>query len=259
MNWTVTKQRLSILIGMISLAIALAFTPPAFADTAAPVEPDTNPARTLLQTAYDRRYTWNETFPGYEAEVAVKYQGSYIQGSVRLMPNLQAATKNIVDKTIRQVTLAQMQMVASQLQHTTFEDVHGQFQFQLLNTEGGVSEIEETKGDLSARYRVKDQEMIQVDRTLEDMTVQIKTIDSLKTPEGYLQTHFQATFRDPKNQEILEQDDIRDEYEKVGGYYLLTKREIRRGNGEDWVSQLYPDTTLRFSNFQLLPQDAPAA
>jgi hypothetical protein len=76
----------------------------------------------------------------------------------------------------------------------------------------------------------------------------------LKDPQGYLQTHFQATFRDSKTNELVEQDDIRDSYEKVGGYYLLAKREIRRGdNVEGLLSQLYPDTTLRFSNFQLLP------
>jgi hypothetical protein len=254
MNWIAIKRRLSVLIGIVSLTIALAFPPLAAADPL--IEPATNPAKILLQTAYDRRYTWNEAFPGYEAEVAVKYQGSYIQGSVRLLPDLNAATKDIIDKNIRQVTLAQMQMAASQLQHTTFEEMHGQFDFKLLKNEDGVAEIEETKDDLSARYRVKDQEMIQVDRNLGEMTVQIKTIDSLKTPAGYLQTHFQATFRDLKTKEILEQDDIRDEFQKVGDYYLLAKREIRRGDGETWVSKLYPDTTLRFSNFRLLPQES---
>jgi Protein of unknown function (DUF3386) len=254
MNRTTIGQKMVMLLVMLGMAITLAFTPPVVADPL--VEPEINPAEVLLQTAYDRRYTWNEAFPGYEAEVAVKYQDSYIQGSVRLFPDLNTATKDIIDKNIRQVTLAQMQMTASQLQHTTFEEMHGQFEFKLIKNEEGLAEIEETKDDLSARYLVKDEEIIQVDRNLGEMTVQIRTIDSLKTPEGYLQTHFQATFRNPKTEEILEQDDIRDEFQKVGDYYLLAKREIRRGDGENWVSKLYPDTTLRFSTFQLLPQES---
>ena len=98
--------------------------------------------------------------------------------------------------------------------------------------------------------------MVQVNRNIGEFTVEIKTLDSLKTNGGYLQTHFQAIFRDAKTAELIEQDDIRDSYEKVGTYYLLAKREIRRGNAEGWLSRLYPDTTLRFSNFQLLPAES---
>jgi Protein of unknown function (DUF3386) len=253
MRWTAIGRRVVMMIVMIGIVLSLSIAPAA-ADPL--VEPEISPAKTLLQTAYDRRYTWNEDFPGYEAEVAVKYQDTYVQGSVLLLPTLQTAAKNVIDKTIREVILAQVQMVASQLQRTTFEEMHGQYEFALLNHENGITEIEETKDDLSARYKVKDEEMIQVDRNLGEMTIQIKTLDSLKTPEGYLQTHFQATFRDPKTEEILEQDDIRDSYDKVGDYYLLAKREIRRGNPDNLLSKLYPDTTLRFSNFQLLPVEA---
>jgi hypothetical protein len=218
------------------------------------VDADAAIAKTLLQTAYDNRYTWNQDFPGYLAEVAVRYQDTYVQGAVLIEPTLQVATQHIVDKDIRQVITAQLQMMSTQLQPTTFEAMHGQYQFSLIRNGDKTAEIEETKDDLSARYIVKNNEIIQVNRNIGEYVIEIKTIDSLKDPEGYLQSHFQATFRDAKTNELVEQDDIRDSYEKVGGYYLLAKREIRRGdNVEGLLSQLYPDTTLRFSNFQLLP------
>jgi len=149
--------------------------------------------------------------------------------------------------------MAQVQMAATQLHSATFNEMHEQSQFALISNEANTAEIEETKDENSDRYIVKDQEMVQVNRNIGEFTVEIKTLDSLKTNGGYLQTHFQAIFRDAKTAELIEQDDIRDSYEQVGNYYLLAKREIRRGNAEGWLSRLYPDTTLRFSNFHLLP------
>jgi Protein of unknown function (DUF3386) len=222
--------------------------------------PDAAIAKTLLQTAYDNRYTWDKAFPGYLAEVTVRYQSTYVQGAVLVEPTLQVATQHIIDKEIRQVITAQLQMTASQLQPTTFESMHGQSKFSLLRNEDNTAEIEEKKDDLSARYIVKNSEIMQVNRDIGKYIIEIKTIDSMKAPEGYLQTHFQATFRDSKTAEIAEQDDIRDSYEKVGSYYLLAKREIRRGgNADGLLSQLYPDTTLRFTNFQLLPEATDSA
>lgn len=253
MNWQRVQQKIG--IGLLSVVVAIALLTLGALPSAAAESPNpqSETAKTLLKTAYDNRYTWDEAFPGYQAEVAVRYQDTYVQGSVLLDANLQVATQNVIDQEIRQVIMAQVQMAATQLQPVTFDEMHGQYQFALISNEGNTAEIEETQNGSSDRYIVKDQEMVQVNRNIGEFTVEIKTLDSLKTTEGYLQTHFQALFRDAKTAELVEQDDIRDSYEKVGNYYLLAKREIRRGNAVGWLSRLYPDTTLRFSNFQLLP------
>ncbi len=252
MNWKRMQQRIGLGLGRIIVAIVLLTL--SISPSIAAESPQTQAdARTLLKTAYENRYTWDTAFPGYQAEVAVRYQDTYVQGAVMLNAELQVATQNVIDQDIRQVIMAQLQMVATQLHSTTFDEMHGQYQFALVNNEGSTAEIEETKDENSARYIVKDQAIVQVNRNIGEFTVEIKTLDSSKTNEGYLQTHFQAIFRGAKTAELIEQDDIRDSYEKVGNYYLLAKREIRRGNAEGWLSQLYPDTTLRFSNFQLLP------
>jgi Protein of unknown function (DUF3386) len=241
-------------IGLFTVGINSAIAAPENTASETSADPQAAIAKTLLQTAYDKRYTWDEKFPGYLAEVAVRYQNTYAQGAVLVEPTLQVATQSISDKEIREVISAQLQMTATQLQPTTFEAMHGQYEFALLSKAGNTAEIEEKKDESSARYIVKNEEMMQVNRNLGEYAIEIKTIDSLKTPEGYLQTHFQATFSDSKTAAIVEQDDIRDTYEKVGDYYLLSKREIRRGEqAAGLLSQLYPDTTLRFSNFQLLP------
>jgi Protein of unknown function (DUF3386) len=254
MNWKRIQQRIG--LGLLSMIVAIALLSLGALPSVAAESPNpqSDTARTLLKTAYDNRYTWDKDFPGYQAEVAVRYQDTSVQGSVLLDANLQVATQNVIDPEIRQAIMAQVQMAATQLHATTFDEMHGQYQFALISNEGNTAEIEETNLESSDRYLVKDQEMVQVKRNIGELIIEIKTLDSVKVTGGYLQTHFQAIFRDAKTAELIEQDDIRDSYEQVGNYYLLAKREIRRGNAESWLSRLYPDTTLRFSNFQLLPK-----
>lgn len=252
MNWKRIQQSIRLALVSVMVAIAFLINSVSPSDAALLPDPQADTARTLLKTAYDSRYTWDKAFPGYQAEVAVRYQDTYVQGSVLLDANLQVATKNVIDKDIRQVIMAQLQMAATQLHPTTFDEMHGQYKLTLISNEDNTAEIKEAQDESSAQYIVKNQEIVQVNRNVGEFTVEIKTLDSLKTTVGYLQTHFQAIFRDAKTAELVEQDDIRDSYEKVGNYYLLAKREICRGNAEGWLSQLYPDTTMRFSNFQLL-------
>jgi len=253
MIWKRIQQRIGLGVMSVVVAIALLTLGALPSIAAESPDPQSGTAKTLLKTAYDNRYTWDEAFPGYQAEVAVRYQDTSVQGSVLLDANLQVATQNVVAPEIRQVIMAQVQMAATQLHATTFDEMHGQQQFALISNEGNNAEIEETTPESSDRYIVKDQEIVQVDRNIGEFIVEIKTLDSLKTTEGYLQSHFQAIFRDAKTAELIEQNDIRDSYEKVGNYYLLAKREIRRGNAGSWLTQIYPDTILRFSNFHLLP------
>ncbi|MCU0569259.1 MAG: DUF3386 domain-containing protein [Oculatellaceae cyanobacterium Prado106] len=234
----------------------------------------TEEAKALFKTAYDRRYTWDENFPGYEADVAVKYKDSYVQGFVRLMPDFQVATKNIPNYEVYQMIAAQLQMSATQMIPASFEDMHGASQFAQVPTppsaaiiiqetaqetaqQMGQEMAEEMGQPANARYQIKNQEIVQVNRDLGEVSIEVKTLHSMKLPEGYLLNHFQVIFRDPKTAEILEQDDVQDQYQKVGAYYLLSKREIRHGASDRLQDKLYAGTTLRFSNFRFLtPEEA---
>ncbi|MFM5886817.1 MAG: DUF3386 family protein, partial [Dolichospermum sp.] len=44
-------------------------------------------AETLFQTAYESRYTWNENFPGYTANVQLIQEGEVYTGKVQVDPS----------------------------------------------------------------------------------------------------------------------------------------------------------------------------
>lgn len=206
-------------------------------------------AEALFREAYANRYTWNEAFPGYEADVAIQQGGNSYAGKASLMADFAVAVQSIPDKDIQQVIVAQLQMSATHLQRVEFNALHQDHQFELTGfDQDGSAKIQEVGDQTDSHYRVKQQQIRQVNRVLGNFAVEVNTVEAQQTSDGYLTTHFQVIFRDAKTGEVVEQDDIQDVYSKVTGYYILAEREIRVG-----LENLAPiaDTTIQFSNIQL--------
>lgn len=174
------------------------------------------------------------------------------EGEAHLLPNYAVTVQNSGSDNLRQIVAAQLQMTATHLTRSPFEQFHAHSQFeQTGQDETGAVRIEELGDQTDSYYKVKDQQIVQVNRTLGDLKVEVNTIDSMQTTEGYLPTHFQVVFRDAESGSVIERDDIRDSYQKVGDYYLLSKREIRSGIEERSVNKLLPDTVVEFNQLKL--------
>ncbi|MDJ0729404.1 MAG: DUF3386 family protein [Crocosphaera sp.] len=80
------------------------------------------------------------------------------------------------------------------------------------------------------------------------VVVTIDTFSSHKTEEGYLSHRYDSIYHDPKTGELKAgKTDFEDNYEKVGGYYILTSRVITgEENGETVTKE------FGFSNIKLL-------
>ncbi|MBD1848576.1 DUF3386 family protein [Leptolyngbya sp. FACHB-711] len=237
-----TRQVLVWSVGF--LWVLLGWSLPAFADGAS--------AEAIFREAYGHRYTWNETFPGYSAQVKMRDGEEQFEGEAHLLPNYAVTVQNSGSDNLRQIVAAQLQMTATHLTRSPFEQFHAHSQFeQTGQDETGAVRIEELGDQTDSYYKVKDQQIVQVNRTLGDLKVEVNTIDSMQTTEGYLPTHFQVVFRDAESGSVIERDDIRDSYQKVGDYYLLSKREIRSGIEERSVNKLLPDTVVEFNQLKL--------
>jgi hypothetical protein len=207
----------------------------------------------LFRDAYEHRYTWDESFPGYQAEVSVRYEGQLYHGLVQVKPDFTTEVINISNAEVNQLIDSQLQMSITHLRRVPFGDRHDQHSFELIGTdEAGAAQIRQLGDDSRSSYKVKDQEIKQVNRTLGDLSVKVETLGSIKTPEGYLTTRFQVAFLNAETGEVLEEDDVRDFYEKVGSYYLLTNREIRFGSDEGLRLRPLPDVSIRFDDIQPL-------
>ena len=185
-------------------------------------------ASDAFRTAYENRYTWDEQFPGYTAELSVNYDGELYQGMVSVKPDLSVEVINIENPDIRMLLENQLKMEVIHRRRVPFDEMHGNNSFLLVGTDdAGASIVKEVPDEMDSYYKVKDGTIAQVNRRFDDIAVAVDTLGTNKTPAGYLVSHFQATFRDAFTGEILEREDVRDLHQKIGNYYVLTNRTIQ--------------------------------
>ena len=193
----------------------------------------------LFHAAYDRRYTWDEKFPGYSAEVSVKYDKGLYHGLVRVNPDLSVAVINVDSEPVRQLVASQLQMEVTHRRRVPFKVIHGQRTFELERVDKtGAAQIREVGDEAKSYYKVQNQKITQVNRVLGDVAA-----------------HYQSIFCNPQTGEVLEKDDVRDFHEKIGKYYLLTNRAIRSvGQTGNLDQDQGVDTLIRFNDVQPLPK-----
>jgi hypothetical protein len=206
-----------------------------------------------FRTAYENRYTWDDQFPGYSAEVAINYEGELDQGIVRVNPDLSVDVININTEEVRQLIANQLRMEVTHRRRVPFDKMHGQNNFEWEGTdESGALTIQEVGDEMNSYYKVQDKVITQVNRRFGEVAVTVDTLGTDKTPEGYLVSHFQTVFRNAQTGAVIETQDVRDFHEKIGKYYLLTNRIIRSAKQGNPEEKLAADTLIRFNDIQPL-------
>ncbi len=250
-----------ILLSVLSLTVAIAgfllLTTPAYAQLEANIAQlshqasATERARAVLHNAYEHRYTWDEKFPGYLTEVSLRYNKTLYRGLAQVNPDLSVNVS--IDEAVRQLVTEQLQMVTIHHRRVPFEAIHGQHTFQLAGTDDtGALQIQEIGDGIDSHYKVRNQKITQVNRDMGPVAVTVNTLGFFTPPEGYLVAHYQSIFCDAQTGAELEQQDVRDIYDKVGKYYLLTRRYIRPSNPDHPTPGLEADILMSFDAIQLL-------
>ncbi|MDJ0510986.1 MAG: DUF3386 domain-containing protein [Crocosphaera sp.] len=206
-------------------------------------------ARDFFRSAYENRYTWDQAFPGYTADVTFKDGDRTFTGQVRVNEDMSTEVFNIEDEQALAQVKSQLWETSIHRVRRSFEDVHGQNTFSYGNTDDtGAVEIlmgGKSEGD---RYKLRDNEVCHVHRHIHGVVVTIDTFSSHKTEEGYLSHRYDSIYHDPKTGEQKGgKSYFEDNYEKVADYYILTSRVITgEGNAEPVRKE------FGFSNIQLL-------
>ncbi|MBD2568260.1 DUF3386 domain-containing protein [Anabaena lutea] len=186
-------------------------------------------AQELFRAAYENRYTWDKNFPGYTADITYKYDGQVITGQVRIDANLKAEVLGVEDEAAKKAIHGQAWEIAVHRVRRAFEDTHSANTFSYGNTDAsGAVEIlmgGKAEGD---KYKVRNNEVCHVHRLIHGTFVTIDTFSSLDTGAGYLSHTYDSVYHDPKTGEQKGgRSEFTDEYEKVGEYFILNRREIR--------------------------------
>lgn len=205
-------------------------------------------ARELFKAAYENRYTWDENFPGYSADVEIKQGDEVYTGKVRINSDLKVEVTGIEDEKVQESVYNQMRDIVTHRKRSSFEQAHGKNEFNLGEADStGAVEIL-VKGDaMGSNYKVRGTEISQVIRVMGPMAFTINTNESLDTGEGYVSTGYNAIFRNSKTGDLMGKREFEETYEKVGNYYVMTRQVVDAIEGEGRIT-----TEFNFSNIKLL-------
>ena len=206
-------------------------------------------AQELFQAAYQNRYTWDGNFPGYTADITYKYDDQVIKGQVVIDANMKAEVLNVEDESAKKAIHGQAWEIAVHRVRRAFEQTHGANTFRPGETDAtGAVEIfvgGKSEGD---KYKVRNNEVCHVHRLIHGTFVTIDTFSSHDTGEGYLSHTYNSVYHDPETgTQKGGKSDFTDEYEKVGNYYILNRREINTEIAENISIQ-----DFIFTNIELL-------
>ena len=203
-------------------------------------------ARELVQAAYENRYTWDKSFPGYTTDVTLKLGDKTVQGSAKVNAKLEAEVFEVEDEEANKIIKSQLWEVAIHRVSRPFEKSHGANTFKVDGTdEDGAVKIAvggKAEGDA---YKVKDNEFTMVHRHIHGIVVTINTFSSYETGSGYLSETYDSIYHDPKTGEVKQaRSQFKDDYTQVGDYTILAKRTVTSEDG--------PTMEIAFSNIELL-------
>lgn len=206
-----------------------------------------------FRAAYDHRYTWDSSFPGYQAEVSFMVNEMQYHGRVKVMPDLSIQVLNIEDPEMRQLVEDQLTNEIIHRRRIPFETLHASSRFEFTQLDQDLVGIREEESKHPAIYVISNNRLVQVNRVLQpgDLEVSVTTLAWQETPTGVLPTWYQVIFRDSTGK-ILEQEDIRDSYQRLGPYYFLWRRQFRFGADQRPKVKPLPDMWFEFNSFHQL-------
>lgn len=206
-------------------------------------------AQDLFRAAYSNRYTWDSDFPGYTADVTYKRGDQVLTGKLRINKDLTAEVTEVADEDVKKAIHGQAWEVAIHRVRRSFEQIHGSntFAFGETAADGAVEILMGGKNE-GDRYQVHNNEVSLVHRHMHGVVVTINTFSTQDTGEGYLAHRYDSVYHDPKTGEQKGgKNELEDEHEQVGKYWILSRRVIRSDNAAE------PTQEFLFSNIQLLP------
>ena len=185
-------------------------------------------AQELFRAAYENRYTWDQAFPGYTADVTYTDNGQIYTGTAKVGADLKPEVTGIDDEAAQKAIHGQLFEVAIHRVRRSFEATHGANTFRYGETlaDGSVEILMGGKAE-GDKYHVRDNEVSMVHRHIHGVVVTIHTFSSHDTGAGYLSHRYDSVYHDPQTgAQKGGLSTFEDNYESVGGYSILSHRHI---------------------------------
>ena len=210
---------------------------------------EANDCKSLFRQAYENRYTWDTDFKGYTGCCVLDDGISIYKGSFCLGRDMKVAIEDIDNEEINQLISSQLWEVAIHRVRRKFDVVHKDNSFTVGNiTDVGLEVLVGGK-NLGDKYIIKDNIIKMVHRHIHGSLVNIFTIDTLDTGNGYLSSIYTSQYLEPfSNNPKTGISKISDEFISLehSGLWTLSSRVIETNA---WGNIPYSKKKFIFSAF----------
>jgi Protein of unknown function (DUF3386) len=204
------------------------------------VQDDPN-ARELLHRAFDRTSRWRADFGGFTAALIAHDNGVEHHGTVKVtMPRSVEVT--IAEPGLQQWVQQQLAMMVGHRAYRAFDQADGKYVLTLGPEEAHpLGRLVYIHGDgMSSQYRVRDERICQIQRSMERVKFTINIEDTITTRDDkVLTTRFTVYYFAPSTGQLTQVESFADDYSEVGGIVLPKARRVTfADNGEARVREL---------------------
>jgi hypothetical protein len=198
-------------------------------------------ARELLHRAFDRTARWRADFVGFTAALTVNDDGTEQRGTVDVtMPR--TVEVSIAEAGLQQWTQQQLAMMVGHRGYRSFDQADGKYVLTLGPEEvHALGRLIYINGDgMNSRYRVKDERICQIQRSMERVKFTINIEDTITTRDDkVLTTRFTVYYFAPSTGQLTQVESFADDYTEVRGVVLPKMRRVTFAeDGEARVREL---------------------
>ena len=156
-------------------------------------------ARELLRRAFEKTARWSHDFPGFTASLIAHDNGAEHRGTLNVTPP-QRVDVSLADAAMQPWVQQQLASLVGHRAYRTFEQSDGKYVLTLgAADDHPLGRLIDIHGDgMNSRYRVRDDRICQIQRTMERVKFTITIEDTTATLAGtVLTTRFTVYFFAP--------------------------------------------------------------
>ena len=184
----------------------------------------------LFKKAYEKRYTWNNDFFGYEGKCIFSLNSNTYKGNFVLGKDFKPEIHNIDDQKIVKSISSQLFEVSIHRVKREFKEIHSKNNFNLIkDSESGIEMMVSGKSE-GDKYRVKNNCINMVYRKIHGIIIEIFVQEFFDTGKGFLSKKYTSQQIDPNT---LKANSLKLEYEdrfiniSAKDIWILNSRSIK--------------------------------
>lgn len=192
--------------------------------------PDDSSARALLRRASERRYTWDDKFPGFAGDFEYREEGKTAVTGGFMVDRSLFVTVKAPTEAAREAVRSQISSFVNHRRPGRFDTEYSGARFKKGATtpEGDVEILAE--GDtMGSSYLVRQDEIVRVARSAGRLRFVVDNRSRIRTEDGrYISVAYDLTYYSNEDQSQVSVETTLDSYARVGGYWLPTRRTVTR-------------------------------